>query len=173
MSLPRLWIFCPGMSSRRLSRSIRFHHLRERTRQEDTLVSGSVRYLIIARIRHDCASSYSITEVATLIRCSALEKTSLRVLSPNHPTRQFQIKMSKNLVYLINVKIANHEINLDFGAFRGKQDFNEILSSEQIEHRLHGIEGGDGHLHEDGDPIAHGAVPKARQLQSFQRAVTV
>lgn len=37
-------------------------------------------YLIIARIRHDCASSYSITEVATIIRCSALEKTSLRVL---------------------------------------------------------------------------------------------
>lgn len=37
-------------------------------------------YLIIARIRHDCASSYSITEVATLIRCSALEKTSLREL---------------------------------------------------------------------------------------------
>ena len=37
-------------------------------------------YLIIARIKHDCASSYSVTEVATLIRCSALEKTSLRVL---------------------------------------------------------------------------------------------
>ncbi len=37
-------------------------------------------YLIIARIRHDCASSYSITEVAAIIRCSALEKTSLRVL---------------------------------------------------------------------------------------------
>lgn len=37
-------------------------------------------YLTIARIRHDCASSYSITEVATIIRCSALEKTSLRVL---------------------------------------------------------------------------------------------
>ena len=37
-------------------------------------------YLIIARIKHDCASTYSITEVATIIRCSALEKTSLRAL---------------------------------------------------------------------------------------------
>lgn len=37
-------------------------------------------YLIVAKIKHDCASSYSITEVATLIRCSALEKTSLRDL---------------------------------------------------------------------------------------------
>ena len=37
-------------------------------------------YLIIARIKHNCTSSYSITEVATLIRCSALEKTSLREL---------------------------------------------------------------------------------------------
>jgi len=37
-------------------------------------------YLIVARIKHDCDSQYSITEVATLIRCSALEKTSLRNL---------------------------------------------------------------------------------------------
>lgn len=37
-------------------------------------------YLIVTKIKHDCASSYSITEVATLIRCSALEKTSLREL---------------------------------------------------------------------------------------------
>lgn len=37
-------------------------------------------YLIVAKIKHDCANSYSITEVATLIRCSALEKISLREL---------------------------------------------------------------------------------------------
>lgn len=37
-------------------------------------------YLIMARIKHNCTSPYSITEVATLIRCSALEKTSLREL---------------------------------------------------------------------------------------------
>lgn len=37
-------------------------------------------YLIVAKIKHDCASSYSITEVAALIRCSALEKISLREL---------------------------------------------------------------------------------------------
>lgn len=37
-------------------------------------------YLIMARIKHNCTSSYSITEVATLIQCSALEKTSLREL---------------------------------------------------------------------------------------------
>ncbi len=37
-------------------------------------------YLIVAKIKHDYASPYTITEVATLIRCSALEKNSLRNL---------------------------------------------------------------------------------------------
>ena len=37
-----------------------------------------IAYLIIARIKADYKSPYSITEVATLIRISALEKTSLR-----------------------------------------------------------------------------------------------
>ena len=39
-----------------------------------------IAYLIIARIKADYKSLYSITEVATLIRISALEKTSLREL---------------------------------------------------------------------------------------------
>ena len=39
-----------------------------------------ISYLTVARIKVDCNSPYSITEVATLIRISALEKTDLRSL---------------------------------------------------------------------------------------------
>jgi hypothetical protein len=39
-----------------------------------------IAYLLIARIKADHKSSYSITEIATLIRIAALEKTSLRDL---------------------------------------------------------------------------------------------
>jgi hypothetical protein len=39
-----------------------------------------IAYLIIARIKADYKSPYSITEVATLIRISALEKITLREL---------------------------------------------------------------------------------------------
>ena len=39
-----------------------------------------IAYLIIAKIKVACNSPYSITEVATLIRVSALERTSLREL---------------------------------------------------------------------------------------------
>lgn len=39
-----------------------------------------IAYLIIAKIKAACNSPYSITEVATLIRVSALERTSLREL---------------------------------------------------------------------------------------------
>ena len=39
-----------------------------------------IAYLILARIKADYKSTYSVTEVATLIRISALEKTSLREL---------------------------------------------------------------------------------------------
>ena len=44
---------------------------------------------------------------------------------------------------------------------------------QQIVHRLHRVEGLDGHLHEDGDPIGHGTVPEARQLQGFQLAAVL
>ena len=37
-------------------------------------------YLLLAKIKADTHSPYSITEVATLIRVSALEKTELREL---------------------------------------------------------------------------------------------
>ena len=45
-----------------------------------------IAYLIIAKIKAACNSPYSITEVATLIRVSALERTSLRELltKPNN-----------------------------------------------------------------------------------------
>ena len=45
-----------------------------------------IAYLIIAKIKAVCNSPYSITEVATLIRVSALERTSLRELltKPNN-----------------------------------------------------------------------------------------
>lgn len=39
-----------------------------------------IAYLIIAKVKAACKSPYSITEVATLIRISALERTSLREL---------------------------------------------------------------------------------------------
>ena len=43
-----------------------------------------------------------------------------------------------------------------------------VLLAEQIVHRLHGVEGLDGHFDEDGDPVGHGAVPEAGQFQSLQ-----
>lgn len=39
-----------------------------------------IAYLIVAKIKADCKSPYSITEVATLIRISALERIDLRDL---------------------------------------------------------------------------------------------
>ena len=39
-----------------------------------------IAYLIVAKIKADCKSPYSITEVATLIRISALERVDLRNL---------------------------------------------------------------------------------------------
>lgn len=44
------------------------------------LWTAIISYLTIARIRADYESPYSITEVATLIRISALERTELRTL---------------------------------------------------------------------------------------------
>ena len=46
-----------------------------------------IAYLILARIKVDYRSPYSVTEVATLVRISALEKTSLRelVTKPRDP----------------------------------------------------------------------------------------
>ena len=41
------------------------------------LWTAIISYLIIARIKACCNSPYSITEVATLIRISALERTNL------------------------------------------------------------------------------------------------
>lgn len=52
-------------------------------------------YLIIAKIKHDCKSPYSITEVAILIRLSALEKISLRELL---------VKPSNSIISNQNVK---------------------------------------------------------------------
>jgi hypothetical protein len=49
------------------------------------LWNAIISYLIVARIKADCKSPYSITEVATLIRISALEKVNLRSLI----TRQY------------------------------------------------------------------------------------
>lgn len=44
-------------------------------------------YLLLAKIKHDYNSPYSITEVATLVRLSALEKTSLRDLLSKPPAQ--------------------------------------------------------------------------------------
>ena len=39
-----------------------------------------IAYLLLAKIKADYKSPFSVTEVATLVRISALEKTSLREL---------------------------------------------------------------------------------------------
>ena len=44
---------------------------------------------------------------------------------------------------------------------------------KQVIHRFHRIEGLDGYFDEDGDPVGHGAVPKARQLEGFQLAAVL
>ena len=51
-----------------------------------------ITYLVVARIKAELNSPYSITEVATLIRISALEKTDLRdlVTRPKDSTIQNQ-----------------------------------------------------------------------------------
>lgn len=51
-----------------------------------------IAYLLLAKIKADTASTYTITEVATLVRLSALEKTSLRDLltKPNDFLRSNQ-----------------------------------------------------------------------------------
>lgn len=43
-----------------------------------------IAYLLVAKIKHDCDSPYSITEIATLIRISALERIPLRELVTKH-----------------------------------------------------------------------------------------
>ena len=43
-------------------------------------VDSNQAYLLLAKIKADYKSPYSVTEVATLVRISALEKTSLREL---------------------------------------------------------------------------------------------
>ena len=51
-----------------------------------------IAYLIVAKIKADYKSPYSITEVATLIRISALERVNLRELitKPKDPIIQNQ-----------------------------------------------------------------------------------
>ena len=44
------------------------------------LWAAIIAYLTVARIKADYKSPYSITEVATLIRISAMERTDLRTL---------------------------------------------------------------------------------------------
>ena len=44
------------------------------------LWAAIITYLTVARIKADYKSPYSITEVATLIRISAMERTDLRTL---------------------------------------------------------------------------------------------
>lgn len=61
-----------------------------------------IAYLIVAKIKADYKSPYSITEVATLIRISALERVDLRTSSLSQRTQSFKTKMSKNSLYLMN-----------------------------------------------------------------------
>ena len=43
----------------------------------------------------------------------------------------------------------------------------------EVEHRLYRVERGERHLHEDGDPVRHRAVPEARQFHRAKRAPLV
>ena len=60
------------------------------------LWAAIIAYLMVARIKADYKSPYSITEVATLIRISAMERTDLRTLItkqddsiiPNHNVKE-------------------------------------------------------------------------------------
>ena len=44
---------------------------------------------------------------------------------------------------------------------------------QKVIHRLYGVEGFDGYLNEDGDPVGHGTVPKTGQFQCFQLATVL
>ena len=39
-----------------------------------------------------------------------------------------------------------------------------VLFTEEVVDGLDGVEGGDGHLDEEGDPVGHGAVPESGEL---------
>ena len=56
------------------------------------LTCGLLSLLLIAKIKADYKSPYSITEVATLIRISALERVDLRdlITKPKNPIIQNQ-----------------------------------------------------------------------------------
>ena len=42
--------------------------------------------------------------------------------------------------------------------------------TEKIQDHLHGIEGLEGHFHEEGVPVAHRAVPQAREFEGLEFA---
>ena len=48
-----------------------------------------------------------------------------------------------------------------------------MLGTEQVQDCLHGIEGNQRHLDEDGVPVAHRAVPETWQFLGFQRTALV
>ena len=43
-----------------------------------------------------------------------------------------------------------------------------VLVAEEVVHCLHGIEGGEGYLYEDGVPIAHGAIPQTGEFECLE-----
>ena len=61
-----------------------------------------IAYLIIAKIKAACNSPYSITEVATLIRVSALERTSLRELLTK-PNNSVSLNQSVKELFLFDI----------------------------------------------------------------------
>ena len=66
------------------------------------LWAAVIAYLIKAKIKVVCNSSYSITEVATLIRVSALERTSLRELL-NKPSSSVNLNQSVKEISLFDI----------------------------------------------------------------------
>ena len=45
--------------------------------------------------------------------------------------------------------------------------------AQQVQHHLHGVEGFDRDLHEEGVPVGHGAVPQAREFERLELASLV
>lgn len=57
-----------------------YHHSEENQQIYKSIWTAIISDLTVARIKAEYNSPYSITEVATLIRISALERTELRTL---------------------------------------------------------------------------------------------
>lgn len=71
-----------------------------------------IAYLIIAKIKADYKSPYSITEVATLIRISALERVDLRglITKPKDSIIQKQDVKENTLIHILILVLSDSSV---------------------------------------------------------------